>query len=176
RFDMNSNSFIISEVDSISKKYNQIKGQNMIGFFKKGALKKVNVKGNGMSIYYAVEKSKKTENDSVKIREESYIGMNRADGEDMDLYIDDNKVKKIVIKKPSPSTLFPLEELKKDDLKLPGFKWRDAERPKKWDDIFYWEEENSNLLGISKNEENEIETLEAQENAKDEVKTSEKSQ
>ncbi|MFL5729793.1 MAG: OstA-like protein, partial [Cytophagaceae bacterium] len=53
QMNMNINSFIISK-DSL-KNFNQIKGRKMTAFFKDNSISKIDVKGNGESIYFALE-------------------------------------------------------------------------------------------------------------------------
>lgn len=103
------NSFIGSEVDSV--RYNQIKGKIITGFFEEGVLKKIYVKGNGQSIYYA-------ESDSSE-----YIGVNKAECTDMWIYIDSSQVSSIIFITKPDATLYPVNELSPKELILRGFQW-----------------------------------------------------
>ena len=54
---LSPNPMIISKVDSLE--FNQIKGNEMIGHFKKNKLYNLNVNGNGQSIYFLKDKERK---------------------------------------------------------------------------------------------------------------------
>lgn len=123
--EMVENSFIITQEDSV--KFNQISGNNMMNIFRDGALVKIDVKGNGKTMYYAKEE------------DGSYIGVNDATAEDLIIFLDSNAVEKIKFYKNPTSKLTPLEEVNEKDLRLPGFDWRIREKPLKPEDVFIWE-------------------------------------
>jgi hypothetical protein len=116
------NAFIISEVDTVH--YNQIKGKDITGHFINSELRKVNVRGNGQSVYYA-------EDDKGR-----YIGINKAECSDMVIFLDSNEVSRITFLKKPDAKLLPLEKANPDELKLKNFRWYGALRPKTKDDIF----------------------------------------
>lgn len=127
---MNSNSFITSMADSLpdaiedSTKYNQIKGKNMIGFLEDNKIYKIDVIGNGQTIYYA--KNKKNRNFAV----------NRADCSDLTIYVNENKVRSITLLNEPDGTLFPINQLSTKELRLKGFKWQGKNRPNSKQEIF----------------------------------------
>ena len=131
RMHIDYRAFIISLEDSTSKyqKYNQIKGDSMIGYFKENRLNSVNVKHNGISIYFAKEE------------DGSYLGMNKAKSEYMTIYLDSSSVKEIIFKQKPEATLFPIKDVTPRMQYLKRFKWRSTERPLKKGDIFNWKEE-----------------------------------
>lgn len=120
--DMVETSMIIAREDSIM--FNQIAGINMRGWFDSNALKKVDVYGNGQTIYYPKE-------DSGEV-----IGMNRADSKDISIYLENKKIDRIVFKIEPIGELTPLEDVPADQKKLPGFQWLEAIRPKTLQDIY----------------------------------------
>jgi lipopolysaccharide export system protein LptA len=125
-----NSAFITSRADSAeqgiidSLRFNQIKGKNMTGFFTKNKLYRINVEGNGQTIYYAKNKTKKD------------FGVNRADCSDLIIYVNENKVDKITLLKEPDGTLYPIRELSPKDLRLKGFTWRNELRPVTREDIF----------------------------------------
>lgn len=121
RLDMYEVAFIISKEDSSF--FNQIKGKKIIGHFVKNELKKIEVFGNGQTIYYPTDKG-------------GYIGVNRADCSDMVIYTEDKKVSRITFINKPEATLYPLFELPAKELLLKDFTWRQPERPLKKEDIF----------------------------------------
>lgn len=116
---MFSNSFIISQ-DTL-KNLNQIKGRDMIAFFTQGNISKVDVMGNGESIYFALE------GDSV------LTGMNKSVSSDLVLKFKDKKVQTITFLTNPDMVFIPPHELKEPDKRLRGFKWRPEEQPDKAD-------------------------------------------
>ncbi|MBL4625385.1 MAG: hypothetical protein JKY42_09645 [Flavobacteriales bacterium] len=125
-FSLLKNAFIISEEDTT--KYNQIKGKDMVGHFKKSELYRINVLNNGQTIYYA-----KNDEDST------YIGVNKAVCSNMIILLDSAGIKTITFLTQPTATLFPLDKVKSSELILAGYKWCGDIRPKRKEDIFEWE-------------------------------------
>jgi lipopolysaccharide export system protein LptA len=119
--ELEGNGFIISQKDSIH--YNQVRGKVMRGFFKDNDLYLIKTVGNGQTIYY--------DEDDHQLR-----AVNRADCTNIDLYLNDKKIKRIVFITKPDATLFPIEEIDPKEFKLKGFNWRTTERPYKLSDIF----------------------------------------
>lgn len=124
---MKRNAMIISEEDSLLKYYNQIKGREMVGYFKDSRLFRVFVDGDGETVYYGSEEA--TEPESV----------NRAKSSKLVILIDANKVKQITFLTQPDATLYPIKDVKPEELRLEGFRWRQSERPLKVMDVFGWE-------------------------------------
>jgi lipopolysaccharide assembly outer membrane protein LptD (OstA) len=126
------NSAFVVMVDSLdSTKFDQVRGKNMFGYFINNKLSRLDVEGNGQSVYYAKEDVK----DSVVTDSVEYIGVNRAECSNMIIYFADNKVQKVnFITKPD-ATFYPIDELTPNELRLKGFSWREALKPKRKEDI-----------------------------------------
>lgn len=118
---MDRNAFIIAQEDST--RFNQIKGRNMTGYIRNNQLYKIDVDGNGQSLYYARD-------------DNGIIGLNKAQSSNIEIYLKNSKVNKIVFVKDPDGTLMPLLNISESDKILPGFKWMDNVRPKKMTDIF----------------------------------------
>ncbi len=119
---LTDNAFIVSEVDST--RFNQIKGNNMKGHFVSNKLHTINVMENCESVYYAKDDAGK------------FVGVNLAESEKMRIVIDEDQIQSITyIGKPS-ATLYPLYELSEEELKLKGFRWLNASRPRDMFDVF----------------------------------------
>lgn len=124
RMELQNTAFLISRDDSV--KYTQVKGKNMMGYFSDGKMKKLVVRGNGQTLYFP-----KDQND--------YIGMNRTTSSDVIIYMnDENKVEDIVLLVKPEGTLYPLNEVTKEDMFLKDFNWQEDKKPKKKEDIFVW--------------------------------------
>lgn len=119
-----NSAFITSQVDSV--RFDQVRGKNMTGYFLNGKLHRIEVEGNGQSIYY------------VKNRKGKITGVNRADCTDMRIEVNDGKVTGIRLYQSPEATLFPPADIKPDELKLKGFSWQSEKRPLMKEDIFEW--------------------------------------
>ncbi|TAH25200.1 MAG: hypothetical protein EAZ07_07885 [Cytophagales bacterium] len=115
RLNMNVNSFIIS-TDSLNN-FNQVKGRKMVAHFINNNIQKVDVFGNGESLYFALE------GDSV------LVGMNKVICSDMVIEFDSNKVNTILFLTNPEGLFVPPHEIEEPEKKLKGFKWRITERP-----------------------------------------------
>jgi len=121
---MYENCFIISQEDS--SRFNQLKGKKMVGYFDKGELKKIDVLGNGQTLYYIRDEDKK------------YVGANRADAANLTVFMGDSKVDKISFYQQPDATMYPLKDLLPADARLKNFYWLESYRPKDEKDVFNW--------------------------------------
>lgn len=121
---MNQRAFIISKADSVLDNFNQIKGKNMVGYFKEQELRRIDVKLNAETIYYP------------KDDDEKYIGVNKAQGENMRVILEDRTLKTLTFIKDPEGVLYPLNEPSPKELILKGFSWRINEQPKEMFDVF----------------------------------------
>ncbi len=120
-----NNAFIVSQYDSL--RFNQIKGKTMTGFFLENELRKIDIYGNGETIYYIKEDA-----------DSSLVGVNKAECSDMSVYIHDSKVEKIKMYKKPSGTMKPPNEVNPADMKLKDFNWFSIYRPISHEDIFNW--------------------------------------
>lgn len=127
--ELKGNGFIVSQEDTM--RYNQIRGKYMKGFFKENKLIRVNVEGNGQTIYYAKEKDSKTKKEEIK-------AVNRADCSDLNIYLKANQIDHITFITKPDAILYPLNQVDVKELKLKNFTWREHERPMTAKDIFVW--------------------------------------
>lgn len=115
-----NNSFVVSQEKGLH--FNQVRGRNMKGRMDSGEMRYIHVYGNGQSIYYAKE-------DSLH-----YTGVNRIECSEMEFYFANKRMKKAVFITQPDAVLYPLDELKPEELRLKGFKWQENLRPQK---IYY---------------------------------------
>ncbi len=118
------NSFISSSEDSL--RFNQIKGRDMIGYFNDNNLYKINVNGNGQTIYY------------LRNNKKQLSGVNRAESSDLIIFIEESKVQKISLLNKPDATLYPIKQIEPQELKLKGFNWLKDKQPRNKEDIFIW--------------------------------------
>lgn len=104
--------------ESDSGLYNQVQGKDMFGFFKDGQLERMEVEGNGESIYYAKDDSN------------AYIGVNKAICSNMTIYFSsDKKVDRIYFLTQPDATLYPLSQFPKEESRLKYFQWFIKRKP-----------------------------------------------
>ena len=120
-FEMSGNAMIVSRYDSI--RYNQIKGKKMYGYFRKNELYRIDVKGNGESIYYPEDQGR-------------LIGMNRSECSNIVIFVENRKIKRIKLLKSPSGTLSPPPAGFTEEQRLKGFKWLNDLRPVSPDDVF----------------------------------------
>jgi len=121
---MEKSAFIISQEDSLL--FNQVKGSNMKGYFRKNELYRLDVNTAVQSIYFP--------RDGI-----FYIGVNRLEGEKMQVNLKKQRVHQMFMLSKAKGTLDPLL-LIDETLYLNDFEWLDELRPKVWSDIFIWKE------------------------------------
>ncbi|MEM9859866.1 MAG: OstA-like protein [Bacteroidota bacterium] len=116
KLNMRVNSFVVSE-DSISN-YNQIKGRNMVAFFDSGAINKVDVDGNGESLFYALDET------------DTYlVGMNKIICSNITINFKDNLADNISFYIKPDASFIPPHELTDDIKRLKNFRWLIEKKP-----------------------------------------------
>jgi len=121
RMELYNSAFVTSQVDTF--RFNQIKGRRLIGYFRDNELYKINIEGNGESIYYLVDG-------------EEVIGVNSARCASIEILVDSGKISVINQYQSPEGTIDPPAISTKTTRHLEGFNWFDAIRPKKILDIF----------------------------------------
>ena len=104
--------------------FNQIKGLNIKGFLKDKELQRVDIVGNAECIYYVQEE------------DSSLIGINTSITSEMRIYLDSNQIKQIRYFDAPNGQIYPDEELTEKDRKLQGFRWLNAYRSWKPEDLY----------------------------------------
>lgn len=121
---LDSDAFIASKEDSV--RFNQIRGKDMTGFFTDNELSRIDVTGNGQTVYY------------IRNKKNLISGVNRADCSEMSIYTNEGQVKKISLVKEPDATLYPAKEADPAEMKLKGFNWHSQLQPLSREDIFMW--------------------------------------
>ncbi len=110
-----SEAFIISRDSTDS--YNQVRGRDMVGYFRNNEIYKIRVLGNAETLYYVREEDK------------TLIGINKAYSSDMLIFIENGQVSSITYISQPVATLYPEKQISQYDLKLKGFVWIEGKRP-----------------------------------------------
>lgn len=108
--------FIVSP--SGKKYFDQIKGNNIFGYFFENELQRMDVEGNAESLYYG------------KDEREKYMGSNKANSKDIILYFKDKKIDKITFRQSPEAVFTPMKMLKDDMYYLSNFMWHADRKPK----------------------------------------------
>lgn len=112
---LRDNAFVVTR-DTISN-FNQIKGRKMTGQFSEGQMSRLDVEGNGESLYFALE------NDTT-IR-----GVNKLLCGRIIMYFADGQVNKINHLMKAEASFTPPHQLDEKGSALEGFVWREDEKP-----------------------------------------------
>ena len=64
--------------------------------------------------------------------------MNVSESSELNVYLENRKLKKMVMKPQSSGTLYPMDQLPPEKMKLENFGWFDYVRPLNKKDIFHW--------------------------------------
>lgn len=113
--------FIINSPDEVF--FNQVKGRDVIAYFRDDELREMEVLGNGESVYYVL--------DDV----DAYIGVNKTICSEMRLNFGNNEITDIrFFTKPS-GQFTPMRQANHDELRLPGFRWIIEQRPQSVADL-----------------------------------------
>jgi len=121
RMELFNSAFVASQVDSL--RFNQIKGRTLTGYFRDNELYRINIEGNGESIYYLIDG-------------ENIIGMNTTRCSSIEILVEDGKIN-VINQFGSPEGVIDPPSLSPEtNPKLKGFNWFDGIRPKEKLDIF----------------------------------------
>lgn len=114
----------VEKLDTVN--YNQVTGKDMKAYFENGEMHRVDVIGSVRLVYYPME------------RDSSLIGMNVSETSLLNMYLENRKMKKMMMSPKSNGTLYPMNQLPPEKMKLENFAWFDYIRPLNKEDIFNW--------------------------------------
>jgi len=121
RMELYNSAFIVSQIDTM--RFNQIKGRSLTGYFKDNKLTRIDIDGNGESIYYLID------GDEI-------VGVNTAKCARIEILFADGKIKDIFEYQNPEGVIDPPSQSPEANRYLEGFSWLDKLRPKKFEDIF----------------------------------------
>ena len=102
--------------------YNQVSGKEMKAYFENGDMRHIEVIGNVLTAFYPEEK------------DSTMTGFNCLEGSLLHLYMKDKKMEKGLFVGKSNGTMYPMDQIPPDKLRLPTFSWF----PLNKEDIFNW--------------------------------------
>jgi len=121
RMELYNSAFVVSQVDTL--RFNQLKGRSLTGYFKNNKLYKINIEGNGESIYYLIDGNE-------------LVGRNNTRCARIEIFVKDGKITEIYEYQSPEGTIDPPSTSPGQNPKLQDFNWYDALRPKHKLDIF----------------------------------------
>ncbi len=110
-----SKAFVIGE-DTLHN-FNQVKGRNILAYFRASRIYRIDVLGNAESIYYALD------------GDTAVSGVNKSLSGTIRLSFAENKLQKISLRAKPDATFIPPHELNEENTRLKGYRWRPTERP-----------------------------------------------
>ncbi|HUX57401.1 MAG TPA: OstA-like protein [Bacteroidales bacterium] len=121
RLELYNSAFVTSQIDST--RFNQIKGRSLVGYFINNELHKINIKGNGESIYFLLDGP-------------FIAGINQSKCANIEAYVEKGKITEIYEYQNPVGFIDPPLLPSSGSLRLEGFNWFDNLRPKNKADIF----------------------------------------
>lgn len=106
--------------------FNQISGKEIKAYFEGGQMEKVEVIGSVRLVYYPMD------SDSL------LIGMNVSETSQLDIYLENQQLERMVMSPKSNGTLYPMSQIPPEKSHLENFVWFDYIRPLNKKDIFIW--------------------------------------
>lgn len=97
--------------------FNQLKGRKMVGLFRESQIQRLDVTGNGESLYFDL------------LNDSTLRGVNKSICANIIMFFEEGKVRKINYLVKPEGQFTPPHLLKEDDKLLDGFRWRENERP-----------------------------------------------
>jgi hypothetical protein len=119
--------FIISR--DTTNSFNQIKGKQMRAYFRNNQLYMIKVLGNAETIYF------------VRDDKKAMIGINKSIASNMEIMLDNRKIKKILYLTQPEATLYPEKDMIDEDRFLKDFNWIEEQRPVNRQGIYIWKQE-----------------------------------
>jgi hypothetical protein len=110
------NALALNKVDTLY--FNQLRGRTINGWFKDGEIDYMRSKGNAESVYYGQDDANK------------FVSVNKAKADIIDMYFDDKKPRKVVLRSSVEGTAYPMRQVNHQEIRLRGFKWQEGLRPK----------------------------------------------
>jgi lipopolysaccharide export system protein LptA len=116
RFYAFENALAINQVDK--NLYNQVKGNTINGLFQGGNIDFVRARGSAENIYYTADE------------QGAFIGANRSTSDVIDVTFKERKPYRVVFRNNLQGTISPMKQVNLGEMRVRGFKWFEAKRPK----------------------------------------------
>lgn len=116
---------VFSVMSDTLTNFNQMKGRKLNGYFTEGQINRLEIEGNGESLYYALEGDTLTQ------------GINRTLSATIRMDFKDGAIKKVKYDVKPDGKFIPFQLVNEESSRLEGFQWRIEEKPS-METIFAW--------------------------------------
>jgi len=117
-----NNSFLTSQVQP--GVYNQVKGSRLDGYFRQGTIDSVRFKGSAESVYF------------LQDNDIAFTGINQTSADILDIRFRQGDLHRVIYRSAVKGTVWPIRQKNPREMRLPGFGWFDARRPKSKYELF----------------------------------------
>lgn len=83
-----------------------------------GQIDYIRAKGSAESVFY------------MQDEDSAYVGVNKATADIIDILYADKTLSKVVFRSDAKATAYPFQQTNHEEMRLRGFKWLEARRPK----------------------------------------------
>ena len=127
----------MSQKDSlVNDRFNQIKGEKLDGLFTEGKLDNVFIEKNSTLLYYMYSD------------EGEFIGMNNTLASSILIKFNENEISEVSFYRNPDGNVISENKIIVNEMKLPGFIWRENEKPESIDDLFSEADKKINIVEI----------------------------
>ncbi|WP_460687055.1 OstA-like protein [Niabella aquatica] len=116
------NGFMVNHIGS--QAFNQISATRIDAFFIDGGLDSVRAKGTARCIYY------------LQDEDSAFTGINQSQCDIIDSYFQNKQLYKVAFRSQVEGTIYPISQKSPAEMKLDGFIWKEALRPKTKYELF----------------------------------------
>ncbi|MFN3529637.1 MAG: OstA-like protein [Bacteroidia bacterium] len=109
RLEMYRDGFLVKQEDSV--RFSQIKGKDITAYFIDRQIGRMDVHGNGESIYY------------VERDDHSFMGANKIESSDITIHLENNRPVEIAFFVKPNAVLYPIDQVNPYEFRLKGFFW-----------------------------------------------------
>jgi hypothetical protein len=115
--------FVITQDTLVN--FNQMKGRSMVGHFENGQMDKIDIDGNGESLYFALQADTLSQ------------GINKTLSANIKLRFKNGAIQRVTYGIKPDGKFTPFQLISEENSRLEGFNWRFEERPT-MEDIYAW--------------------------------------
>ena len=119
--------------------FDQLSGKELIAWVRNGELYRIDVNGNAETVFFPRDDQNNAEQTAKQKDKESkgeIIGVNKTQSSYVKMYIKEGQVDRVLFTTSTTGTMYPLDELSVEQMRLGGYFWAIDERPQNPDDVF----------------------------------------
>ncbi len=115
KLDVFENSMLVQRLDK--EVYNQVKSIRMAAFLTNGSMDSLQARSYAECIYF------------IQDDDSAYTGINESSADRMDIYFQSGGLDRVVFRSEVTGTVWPMREKNPANMRLPGFRWLEGQRP-----------------------------------------------